>query len=51
MVEGVADHSIPWSQQRLKQARVGVKAGGVEDGVGAAMEGGDPLLQLLVDVL
>jgi hypothetical protein len=40
-----------FAQQRLEQAAVGVEAGGVEDRVLGAEEGGDLRFQLLVQVL
>ncbi len=42
MVQLVADHCILGRQDRLKQACIGVKAGGVQDGVLGAVESGDP---------
>jgi hypothetical protein len=51
VVELVAEHRVLVGQQRLKQAGVGVEAGGVEDRILGAVEGSDALLQRLVEVL
>ena len=48
MVQLVGDHCVLLAQQSLKQAAIGVEAGGVEDAVVGAQEGGDLALQFLV---
>ena len=51
VVELVADDGVLLAQQRFEQARVGIEAGGVEDGVVGVQEIGERPLQLLVQVL
>jgi hypothetical protein len=51
VVERVADDGVLGAQDLLEEPRVGVEAGGVEDGVVHAVEASDLPLQLLVDVL
>ena len=51
VVQFVRDDGILRAQQGLEQAAVGVKAGGVKDGVVHAQKFGKLTLQLLVDIL
>ena len=51
MVQLVADHGVLRGKQGLKQPPIGVKAGGIENGVVRAQKAGDFLLQGLMDVL
>ena len=51
VVEAVADDGVLGAQERLEDSAVGVKCGGIQDGVFGVMEVRDTLLQLLVDVL
>ena len=51
MVQLIGDHGILRAEQRFKKAAVGVKAGGIEDGVLHADKVGDLALERLVDLL
>mmetsp|Transcript_78788 Transcript_78788/g.219008 ORF Transcript_78788/g.219008 Transcript_78788/m.219008 type:complete len:389 (-) Transcript_78788:393-1559(-) len=51
VVQCVADDGVLLAEQGLEQAAVGVEGRGIEDGVLAADEAGDALLQRLVQVL
>ena len=51
VVQLIADDGILGGEQNLKQAAVGIEAGGVEDGVLGAEEPADSSFQLLVDGL
>mmetsp|Transcript_49423 Transcript_49423/g.122833 ORF Transcript_49423/g.122833 Transcript_49423/m.122833 type:complete len:400 (+) Transcript_49423:187-1386(+) len=51
VVERIGEHGVLLRQDGLEETCVGVETGGEEDGVLCAVEGGDGVLELLVDVL
>ena len=51
VVELIGEDGILWAADLLKQPRVGVKTGGIEDRVLASVELGNLVLQLFVNVL
>ena len=51
MVECVRDYCVVLAEQWLEQTAIGVKAGGIEDGVFGAEKSTDPAFEFLVQIL
>ena len=51
MIQLVRDHRILWPENRLKEARIGVKTSGIQNGVFHTQKLTDPLLQCFMNAL